>query len=294
MAFMQTMAPNMRCNDDSRSRYDESHITEGALMPISDAVATIKRDPKWKSKIGIGLLVNLVPYVGMFALRGWLLDHQRAVAWGAADGLPEWGDWTERAKNGLFGMLPGLLYSTVVSVVLSVPFTLILIFAIGLLAGFSGGSGPDVLVPMALSWLGTMAFIIVLSVPMLPFVYVPEAGYALFRDLSLALRLKTTWRQIRAGGPLLRRAWGFGAAYITLVILAIELPLLPVMAAPMLADTLGPGPVFALMAFSLVVWLVVYLIVLVIAVPASLVQAHLWAEWARKEYALEELPAYSK
>jgi len=30
-------------------------------MPVRDAVAAIRRDPKWKNKLGIGLLVNLVP-----------------------------------------------------------------------------------------------------------------------------------------------------------------------------------------------------------------------------------------
>jgi len=233
----------------------------------------------------------------MFALRGWLLDYERAVAWGVADGLPEWGDWTERAKNGLFGIVPGWLYTMVASLVLSVPLSIaVALGAIGFTARVTGGGleqpGPEFLVSLALMWVGMMLLVLVETAAVLPFAYVPEASYALYRDLGRALRFRTTWRQLRAGGPLLRRAWGFGAAYVAVVMVFVAGPLLPAIAAPVIAGSTGRGLNVTIILGSLAAWLVTYALLLVVAVPAALVQAHLWGEWAREAYRLEDSPDF--
>lgn len=165
-------------------------------MPVRDAVAAIRRDPKWKSKLGIGLLVNLVPYVGLFALRGWLLDYERAVAWGVADGLPEWGDWVERAKNGLFALVPGFIVSFVAGAVfgaLATPIYMIPVFSVISQVGPNAVPEPAAaLAPfvwtIAAMTFATMAF----SASLVPFTYVPAARYALYRDLGTALQWKVT------------------------------------------------------------------------------------------------------
>lgn len=266
-------------------------------MPVRDAIATMRRDPRWKSKVGVGLLVNLVPYVGMFVLRGWLIDHQRNVAWGVEDGLPEWGDWIERAKNGLFGMLPGFVYTYAVSFVAAVPLMgLILVASIGMAASASASAsssspGPEFLGFLGVIWVGTMLWVLALTCITLPLVQVPEARYALWRDLGMAFQWKVTWNQIRAGGKRFRRAWGFGVLYIGCVLLALTVPLLPLAALPFTLSSGEPSPAtLALALAGVVLGVALYLVALVIAVPASIVQAHLWGEWAREAYDLEHAP----
>jgi hypothetical protein len=270
-------------------------------MPVRDAIATIQRDPKWKSKVGIGLLVNLVPYVGMFALRGWLIDHERNVAWGKADSLPEWGDWVERAKNGLFALLPGYAYLYAVSFVAAIPLTGVIIVATaGMVAssvstGASAPPGPQFFGFVALLWLVTFVWMLALMTLTLPLYQVPEANYALYRDLRAAFQLKLTWRQIRAGGERFRRAWGFGALWITIVLLVILLPMVPMGLALPTIPSGGPSPValtFAVVALA--VGVVLYVAAVLLGVPAALVQAHLWGEWAREAYDLENAPRRSE
>jgi hypothetical protein len=270
-------------------------------MPVRDAIATIKRDPKWKSKVGIGLLVNLVPYVGMFALRGWLLDHERNVAWGRADALPEWGDWVERAKNGLFGILPGYLYLYAVSFVAAIPLSVAIVLAtMGMMASAIGAPsaappGPEFFGFFVLIWVIIMVWMLAMTTLTLPLYQVPEANYALYRDLREAFRFKLTWRQIRAGGERFRRAWGFGALWISAVLLVVMLPMVPMALALPTIPSGGPSPValtFAVVALALGV--VLYVVAVLLGVPAALVQAHLWGEWAREAYDLENAPRRSE
>lgn len=264
-------------------------------MAVRDAVTTIRSDPAWLRKLGIGALVAHVPYVGGITVMGWAIDHERAVAWRTATGLPEWGDWIERAKNGLFGYLPGMIYVGVISIVASIPFSFLLVAAIlatvapAIAAGPSAAQSPAFpLTVYAVTMVATLGFSLLPSVITLPLIQVPLAHYEVWRDLGAALKPRLTWQQIRRGGRLFRRAWGFGAAYIAVAIAVGMLAFVPLFATPFYAafgtvTTTGLGVALG----AMILGGLLYLALLLVAPAAIVVQAHLWGEWAREEYDLE-------
>jgi hypothetical protein len=262
-------------------------------VPVRDAIANIKRDPKWPSKIGIGLLVNLVPYVGTFALRGWLLDYERSVAWGAADGLPEWGDWVERAKHGLFSMLPGFTAVFAVSMVVNIVVT-----PLAMIPAFAPivAAGPGVVERIGSVYAGALVFYAVLmvvsaveSAVLVPAMYVPELRYALYRDLSAAFQWQVLWRQMRAGGRAFRRAWVVSAGYLVVVLALSSVSFVPTIALQMRILTgAADRSEYSLLALAGLSFFPVFAVLVVLGIPASIVIAHLWAEWARETYGLDD------
>jgi len=150
-----------------------------------------------------------------------------------------------------------------------------------------------VLAPFVWTTAAMMFATLALSALLVPFTYVPAARYALYRDLRAALQWKVVWGQIRAGGPAFRRAWGTSAAYLLVVGATVTGGTVPLMLLQFGLVTGGPGPgqvawaIGGMLAFG-----TVYALVVVLAIPVSVVLSHLWGEWARGAYRLEESPAY--
>lgn len=258
-------------------------------MRIRDAFARIKRDPAWKRKVGTGLLITLIPYLGAFVVSGWALDYQRAVAWDTDEGLPEWGDWFDRGKDGFLAILPGYVYTLVSSLALTIPGIAVGAVSLAVLIAGSGSGEPTpsaLALSVAVLLGGTVLFSAAWSVVMVPFIQVPAARYALYRDLSMAFRWTTTWRQVKAGGATFRQAWRFSALYVVCVGFIAQLWAFANIAGPLFALSSGETTAGLVYLATWAAYPLIYLAASLIAVPALLLQAVLWGLWAREAYAL--------
>lgn len=83
------------------------------------------------------------------------------------------------------------------------------------------------------------------------------------------------------------------AAYLLVVGAVVTGLTVPLMLLPLGLVSGDPDPsAFAWTAVAALVFGLVYAVLLVLAIPVSVVLSHLWGEWARGAYRLEESPAY--
>ncbi|GAB4470659.1 MAG: DUF4013 domain-containing protein [Anaerolineae bacterium] len=121
-------------------------------MDFARAIMYPFDDDEWLKKLGLGVLIGLIPLVGNpFALQGWSLEISQRVKRNDPIPLPDWGEFGDYLRRGfmlwlasLVYQLPTVLFACVVSVVWVLP-------ALG--AGDDSGA--------AVAALGTMAIIIV-------------------------------------------------------------------------------------------------------------------------------------
>lgn len=105
-------------------------MNKGVEMEYGKAFTFAMEDPDWIKKLGIaaaivfvaivGSVFLLIPTIaGLLLLSGYTLEIARRVINNEAKPLPEWGDWGNLFKNGLFLAIALFVYS-LPSIILSV------------------------------------------------------------------------------------------------------------------------------------------------------------------------------
>lgn len=106
-------------------------------MDINKAIRFIPEDPRWISKVLIGVLVTLASIfiIPAFFLSGYLIKIIRQVMNGQWDGLPEWDDWGDMFRDGFFVTIAQLVYS--------LPFILLILIGGLATGGFASMAGSE-------------------------------------------------------------------------------------------------------------------------------------------------------
>lgn len=182
----------------------------------------IRKDPRWKRKIGLGVLIGLIPYVGLVWLLGWEMQYQRAVVWGQDECLPEWSDFKNQMQLGLYGIVAVMPYSLLASLV-ATPLSIFAAFAIA----YSGSAEGDLAMVVGLATAGASFLLTyVLVILMIPFSSAAMLRVAIYGSLGSGLQIKEILRLMREYRrevtraswlcvvnmliPLVEMAFGFG------------------------------------------------------------------------------------
>ncbi len=103
-------------------------------MNIGKAFSYPFEDTQWANKLGLGLLIFLVPILDFVGV-GYIIEIVRRVKKDDLHELPTWDDMGKKFMDGLWLFLAGLIYALPMLILLCLPLVLILVPA--LLAGNS-------------------------------------------------------------------------------------------------------------------------------------------------------------
>jgi hypothetical protein len=103
-------------------------------MNIGKAFSYPFEDKDWLSKVGLAVVITLVPILN-FALAGWQVEILRRVERDDPQPIPGWDDLGKKFMDGLMLFLAGLVYALPVILLVGIPLTIMLVPA--LLAGNS-------------------------------------------------------------------------------------------------------------------------------------------------------------
>ena len=67
-------------------------------------------DDEWLKKIGLGVLIQFIPFIGQFTIQGWQFEIARRVRNDDAVPLPDWSDFGGMLSRGFMVFLGGFLY----------------------------------------------------------------------------------------------------------------------------------------------------------------------------------------
>ncbi len=69
------------------------------------------QDEEWVKKVVLTAVISLIPFIGQFALIGWLVELTRRVIRGDAEPLPDWADFGGILVLGLKMFAIGFVYA---------------------------------------------------------------------------------------------------------------------------------------------------------------------------------------
>jgi hypothetical protein len=103
-------------------------------MDFTRALTFPFEDDDWLSKLGLGLLIGLIPIVGNpLAVQGWSFRLAQAVKRGDPTPMPDWSDFGGKLGKGLMVWLASFIYQIPTAIVFCV------LWAVFLLPAMSGG-----------------------------------------------------------------------------------------------------------------------------------------------------------
>ena len=70
-------------------------------MNYGRAFTYVTEDPEWLKKVGIAMLVMLIPVIGQITVFGWSLEMMRRVIHEEPEVLPDWSEFGKYVGNGL-------------------------------------------------------------------------------------------------------------------------------------------------------------------------------------------------
>lgn len=245
--------------------------------------AAIRKDPEWKRKIGQGMGVMLIPYLGAVWWMGWQMQYERAVAWGRDESLPEWSDFKGQAMLGLWGFIAVLPCSLLMSLA-AIPFAFTSMFSVSAVADQNLAA---TMTAMVGGYVLMFATVLVLSALLIPLTSAVTLRVALYGTLESGFQLGEIWRLMREHRRGLMRAWGFAA--LNMAITALSFLLYFVVLGVILASFLAVGQESGIVPAALV-GTVGYLAYIAFALALGLVlglaNAHYFARWGRVAYGL--------
>jgi hypothetical protein len=104
-------------------------------MDFTRALTFPFEDDEWLSKLGLGLLISLIPIIGNpLAVRGWSFRLAQAVKRGDPTPMPDWSDFGGKLGKGLMVWLAGFIYQIPTIVVFC------LLWGVFFLPAMSGGN----------------------------------------------------------------------------------------------------------------------------------------------------------
>lgn len=246
----------------------------------------IRRDPAWKRKIGYGMGIMLIPYVGAVWMMGWQMQYQRAVAWGNDEHVPEWSDFKGQALLGLYGFIAVLPYSFLMSLVV-VPVSLF-----GALATTSASMDGDLVgmvVGMVSMYVIMFGALMALTIVLIPVTSAVTARVALYGTLESGFQLGEIWRLMRANSAELMRAWRYAAVNLTLTLVAYVAFF--VLIGGVMAAMITAGQEAAIVpaaAIGAIGYTAFMVIALGVGLVLGLANVHYFGRWARIAYGIGE------
>jgi len=258
------------------------------VVEYKRAFAAIRRDPQWKRKIGLGVLIALIPYVGAVWMVGWEMEYQRNVAWGDDETVPGWTDFSRQALLGLKGYVAVLPYSFGLSLII----TPLMILAP--LMGFSATDSGAAFDPwgLVLGVGATMLVSMALLLLLIPFTSSAMLRVALYGTIGSGFEFKEIWRRMRSHRDELMRAWAF-SAFNTGLSLAVMLLYFGALGL-LIALIPGSWEQKAMLAFPLGgLGYVVYLCFgMALSLYLALANMHYFGSYGRAAYRLDEVREY--
>lgn len=79
-------------------------------MDIGKSFSYVMDDPEWIKKVLVAGVIMLIPFVGAFAVLGWVLEVTRRVIQHNPQLLPEWTDFGKYLVDGLKGLVISTVY----------------------------------------------------------------------------------------------------------------------------------------------------------------------------------------
>ena len=176
-------------------------------MNIQKALTYPFEDKQWTGKIGIGVLISIVPILN-FAWLGYILELMRQVIKGNPLPMPDWNNLGKKFMDGLFLFLAGFVYALPVILLIGVPLAVMIVPAI--LAGNSNNQS----IASAIATAGSMVamcltcvfllYALALSV-LFPAIYVEYAAKGTFAS---CFNFKDIFVQIGKNTGVYFTAWG--------------------------------------------------------------------------------------
>ena len=176
-------------------------------MNIQKALTYPFEDKQWTGKIGIGVLISIVPILN-FAWLGYILELMRQVIKGNPLPMPDWNNLGKKFMDGLFLFLAGFVYALPVILLIGVPLAVMIVPAI--LAGNSNNQS----IASAIATAGSMVamcltcvfllYALALSV-LFPAIYVEYAAKGTFAS---CFNFKDIFAQIGKNTGVYFTAWG--------------------------------------------------------------------------------------
>lgn len=132
-------------------------------MDIAKAITFITEDPRWKEKMGMGLIVVLastilsillVGILGFAIVAGYSIRLLQNVRDGEPHPLPEWDQWGDDMKRGLKFIVVGIVWALPM-ILVSIMFAILGL----LLDATGGGDGPEVIAGIMASLGGCLYFL---------------------------------------------------------------------------------------------------------------------------------------
>ncbi len=251
-------------------------------MSIRRAFKAFFGDRDWLKKTGLGVLIMLIPYVGAIAFMGFEFHYLRDVAWGREERLPEWKDFGAHLKTGLYGFVVGMVYALPLSLVLGIIVTVVAVVGAGAIAYTESLT--------SIIWLVVAFFVAytAMTVLMGAVLWPAYTQVALYDSIQAGFDFKGLWARTRAnassfwsafGKSLLLAMMSFGIMLVVLAVLAgvfgLAIFSLDSDTAPLGALMIFPLEILAILAISLVTF------------PLTLMNNHIWGQYARIAYDLE-------
>ncbi len=86
-------------------------------MDFMKAITYPFDDDEWLKKIGLGVLIQLIPIVGAFALQGWSFEITKRVKGDDPTPLPDWSEFGSMIGKGFMLAIASLIYMSPVLIV---------------------------------------------------------------------------------------------------------------------------------------------------------------------------------
>jgi hypothetical protein len=176
-------------------------------MNIQKALSYPFEDKQWTGKVGIGVLISIVPILN-FAWLGYIIELMRQVIKGNPLPMPDWNNLGKKFMDGLFLFLAGFVYALPVILLIGVPLAVMIVPAI--LAGNSNNQS----IASAIATAGSMVamcltcvfllYALALSV-LFPAIYVEYATKGTFAS---CFNFKDIFAQIGKNTGVYFTAWG--------------------------------------------------------------------------------------
>lgn len=253
------------------------------MVEYRRAFADIRKDPHWKRKLALGVLIALIPYLGTVWMIGWEMQYQRNVAWGEEARIPEWSDFTGQALLGLKALLAVLPYSLLLSAVTTPPLMAgMILFSLGAESD-PVSAGITLAIGVAIWFLMLMG----LTIALMPLTGSVTLRVSLFGTIESGFELKETWRLMREAKTDLLKAWGFSALNIGITFAALLALTALIGAAGLLA--FASGSLTALIALVVAAPPISFLVVMALALFLGLANAHYFGRYGRVAYRLDKV-----
>jgi len=253
------------------------------VVDYKRAFAAIRRDSQWKRKIGLGVLISLIPYVGIVWMLGWQMEYQRNVAWGDDERIPDWSGFSRQALLGLKAYVAVLPYSLALSII-----TTPLLFVGMALGGLAADGGSlSGLLGMSIGGGVWFSVLMLFSLLFVPFTSSAMLRVSLYGTFESGFQFKEIWRLMREHKTELQRAWGFsvlntGISFAAMVLYFGSLGL---------AMMLIPGPVeqriLAIIALLTVGFFVYMVLGMTLSLYLGLASMHYFGRYGRVAYDLD-------